>query len=109
MVSACWNSDPPFFRCRIAKIRNTTYRVYYRIAPNHKYFDSKEIDVLLEHDGKLFPMEIEKTATPGRQLTRVFKVLDKSNMQRGTGAVLCMTERLGALDRDNLIVPVWLV
>lgn len=68
--------------------------------------DSKEIDVLLEHDGKLFPMEIEKTATPGRQLTRVFKVLDKSNMQRGTGAVLCMTERLGALDRDSLIVPV---
>lgn len=71
--------------------------------------DSKEIDVLLESDGKLFPLEIKKTAMPGSQLTRVFKVLDKSALQRGTGAVLCMAERLGALDRDNLIVPVWLI
>ena len=71
--------------------------------------DSKEIDVLLERDGKLFPLEIKKTAMPGSQLTRVFKVLDKSSLQRGTGAVICMVEKLGALDRDNLIVPVWLV
>ncbi|MCL2035296.1 MAG: ATP-binding protein [Oscillospiraceae bacterium] len=71
--------------------------------------DSKEIDVLLERDGKLFPLEIKKTAMPGSQLTRVFKVLDKSSLQRGTGAVICMAEKLGALDRDNLIVPVWLV
>lgn len=71
--------------------------------------DAKEIDLLLEHDGMLFPIEIKKTANPGSQLTRVFKVLDQSNMQRGTGAVLCMAERLSALDRENLIVPIWMV
>ncbi|GHU06412.1 ATPase [Betaproteobacteria bacterium] len=79
------------------------YLYYYRDK------DNKEIDILLESDGKLFPLEIKKTATPGNQLTRVFKVLDKSAMARGTGAVLCMAEKLGALDRDNLVVPVWLV
>ncbi|GHU33637.1 ATPase [Betaproteobacteria bacterium] len=79
------------------------YLYYYRDK------DNKEIDILLESDGKLFPLEIKKTATPGSQLTRVFKVLDKSAMGRGTGAVLCMAEKLGALDRDNLVVPVWLV
>ena len=71
--------------------------------------DSKEIDVLLENDGKLFPLEIKKTAMPGSQLTRVFKVLDKSSLQRGAGAILCMADKLGALDRDNLIIPVWLI
>ena len=71
--------------------------------------DVKEIDIVLERDGQLFPMEIKKTAQPGRQLTRVFKVLDKSGLRRGTGAVLCMAERLGALDRENLIIPVWMV
>ena len=71
--------------------------------------DTKEIDVLLEGDGKLCPIEIKKTATPDKRITRVFDVIDKSPLQRGTGAVLCMAEQFGAFDRDNLIVPVWMV
>jgi predicted AAA+ superfamily ATPase len=71
--------------------------------------DNKEIDVVLEGDGMLYPLEIKKTAIPGNQLTKVFGVLDKPAIKRGTGAVLCMAEKLGALDKDNLIVPVWLV
>lgn len=71
--------------------------------------DSKEIDAILESDGRLFPLEIKKTAMPGVQLTRVFKVLDKSPLQRGAGAILCMADKLGVLNRDNLIVPVWLI
>jgi len=50
-----------------------------------------------------------RSSTPGSQLTRVFRVLDKSPLQRGIGAVLCMADKLGALDRDNLIVPIWLL
>ena len=34
--------------------------------------DTKEIDILLEDSGKLYPMEIKKTATPQSQLTRVY-------------------------------------
>ena len=71
--------------------------------------DTKEIDVILEGDGKLYPIEIKKTATPASQLTRVFKVIEKSTLIRGTGAVLCTTNKLSAFDSDNLIVPVWLV
>ena len=26
-----------------------------------------------------------------------------------TGAVLCMAEQFGAFDRDNLIVPIWMI
>ncbi|MEG2297730.1 MAG: DUF4143 domain-containing protein, partial [Clostridium sp.] len=69
--------------------------------------DTKEIDILLEDSGKLYPMEIKKTATPQSQLTRVFRVIDKATLERGTGAVLCTTDRLAAFDRENLIVPIW--
>lgn len=69
--------------------------------------DTKEIDILLEDSGKLHPMEVKKTATPQRQLTRVFGVIDKSSLERGTGAVLCTTDRLSAFDSKNLIVPIW--
>jgi predicted AAA+ superfamily ATPase len=71
--------------------------------------DTKEIDIIMEGDGKLYPMEIKKTALPASQLTRVFKVLEKSPLIRGTGAVLCTSDKLSAFDRENLIVPVWLV
>lgn len=69
--------------------------------------DTKEIDILLEDSGKLYPIEIKKTATPQRQLTRVFSVIDKATLERGTGAVLCTTDRLSAFDSRNLIVPIW--
>ncbi|MDR1702338.1 MAG: ATP-binding protein [Sporomusaceae bacterium] len=69
--------------------------------------DTKEIDLLLEDSGKLYPMEIKKTATPQSQLTRVFGVIDKTTLERGTGAVLCTTDRLAAFDNQNLIVPIW--
>jgi len=71
--------------------------------------DAKEIDVVLEGDGKLCPLEIKKTAAPDKRLTRVFNVIDKSPLQLGTGAILCMADHFSAFDRDNLIVPIWMI
>ena len=71
--------------------------------------DAKEIDVILEGDGKLCPLEIKKTATPDKRLTRVFGVIDKSPLRLGTGAVLCMAERFHMFDSNNLIVPIWMI
>ena len=51
--------------------------------------------------GKLYPMEIKKTATPDIRLTKVFNVIDKSSLQRGTSAILCTAERLGAFDKGQ--------
>ncbi len=71
--------------------------------------DAREIDVILEGDGKLCPLEIKKTATPDKRITRAFKLIDKSPLELGTSAVLCMADKLSAFDSDNLIVPIWLI
>lgn len=71
--------------------------------------DLKEIDIVLEHDGVLNPIEIKKTSNPGTELTRVFGLLDKSSTPRSKGAVICLKPNLGALDSDNYIVPVWMI
>ena len=76
---------------------------YYRDA------DAKEIDLILEQDGTLFPVEIKKMALPPRKLTKVFDLIDKSPLRRGTGAVLCMADKLGAFDQENLVVPIPLI
>lgn len=84
-------------------IRQEPYIHYYRDK------DAKEIDVLLERDGKLFPLEIKKTALPDKRLVRTFHVIDKAPLELGTGAVLCMSDSLGAFDSQNLIVPIWMI
>ena len=71
--------------------------------------DAKEIDVVIEGDGKLCPLEIKKTASPDKRIVKTFGVLEKSGMEIGTGAVLCMAEKLGAFDSENLIVPIWVI
>ncbi len=79
------------------------YIYYYRDK------DAKEIDLIMEGNGKLYPMEIKKSAQPASQLTKVFGLIEKSSLIRGTGAVLCTSDRFSAFDSDNLIVPVWLI
>ncbi len=79
------------------------YLYYYRDK------DAREIDLILERDGKLFPVEIKKMASPPRKLTKVFELIEKSPLQRGAGAVLCMADKLSAFDQDNLIIPISLI
>jgi predicted AAA+ superfamily ATPase len=79
------------------------YLYYYRDK------DVKEIDLIIEGDGCLYPIEIKKTATPEKKLFNVFSIIEKSPLQRGTGAILCMAEKLGAFDSKNLIIPAGLI
>ena len=79
------------------------YLYYYRDK------DAKEIDIVLEHDGVLNPIEIKKTSNPGSGLIKVFGLLDRSSTPRSKGAVICMKPGLSAIDRDNYIVPVWMI
>lgn len=71
--------------------------------------DAKEIDLILERDGKLCPVEIKKTASPEKKMTKTFDVIRKSGLPQGTGAVLCMADRPGAIDRETMIIPVWMI
>ncbi|WP_258106914.1 ATP-binding protein [Christensenella minuta] len=88
-----------------------TYQNAGKRQPLHYYRDrdAKEIDLLLEGDGQLYPVEIKKAVSPSKHVTRVFNVIDKSPLQRGPGAILCMAEQFGAFDRNNLIVPIWMI
>lgn len=71
--------------------------------------DAKEIDIILEHDGVLNPIEIKKSSNPGSELTGVFHLLDNSSIPRSNGAILCMKPELSAIDRENYIVPIWMI
>ena len=71
--------------------------------------DSNEIDLVIESDGELHPLEIKRSINPGSELIRAFKVLDQGSLKRGKGAILSMREELSAINSENYIVPVWLI
>lgn len=70
---------------------------------------SNEIDMVMESDGQLHPLEIKRSVNPGSELVGAFSILDKGSVPRGTGAVLCMRPELSAINAENYIVPIWMI
>lgn len=62
----------------------------------------KEIDLLIERDGKLHPIEIKLTSNPNKSMLKHFKVLDN----QGYGGLICMRESDIPLTEDVSAIPV---
>jgi uncharacterized protein len=77
----------------------------------HYYRDKNndEIDLIIESDGLLHPIEIKKSINPPTQIAGAFKILDKASVPRGSGAIVCLRDSLSAIDSDTFIVPVWMI
>lgn len=76
---------------------------YYRDKEMH------EVDMIMESDGMLHPLEIKRSVNPSSELIGAFEVLDKGTVPRGKGALLCMRQELSALNSDNYIIPIWMI
>ena len=71
--------------------------------------DAKEIDIILEHDGAINPIEIKKTSNPGTELIKAFNILKNKSVPCSKGAIICMKPDLSFIDRNNFIVPIWMI
>ena len=82
--------------------------------------DRREIDLIIFENGTLCPIEIKKSASPGTEAAKHFRVLAPVAEERfdglaqykteiGPGAVICMANDLLPLDRKNWFVPAWAV
>lgn len=68
--------------------------------------EKKEIDILIEKDGKLYPIEIKKSANPTTRDVKNFSVLDSISKPKGHGAVICFSNNYLPLTKDISIIPV---
>lgn len=76
--------------------------------PLYYYRDTnqKEIDLVIEENGTLYPIEIKKSANPKKDAIKNFSVLEKTGMKLGEGNVICLCPHIIPIDRQNIIVPV---
>ena len=79
-------------------------------ARKHLYYyrdnNQKEIDLLINYNNVIYPIEIKKSANPGKDAIKNFDVVNKFETQNGNGIVLCMTKDIIAYDDNNYMVPI---
>ena len=79
--------------------KNKTNMTFYRDT------NQKEIDIVLEENGTLHPLEIKRSSNPGKKATSSFHLLEKSSLKIGEGGIICMAEKPFPLDEKNNIIP----
>ena len=81
--------------------RDPRTRLYY-----YRDTNQKEIDLLIFYDNKVYPVEIKKSANPGKTAIKNFDIVSKFGSEMGNGAILCMMENIIAIDENNYYVPI---
>ena len=69
--------------------------------------DMKEIDLIIEDSGTLYPIEIKKHSDPSLKDIKVFSILDKiTNIKRGNGGVVCLYDKIIPLSEKDKVIPI---
>ncbi|MCR4661950.1 MAG: ATP-binding protein [Clostridia bacterium] len=67
-----------------------------------------EIDLIIEENGVLYPIEIKQNSQVSADETAAFTVLDKiEDKKRGMGAIVCLCPQPGMLRENILLIPAW--
>lgn len=81
---------------------------YAKSKANITYYrdsNAKEIDVFVEENATIHPLEIKKSASPDKREVKKYTVLDKAELSRGNGGIVCMCEEPMPIDDKNCFIP----
>ena len=79
------------------------FQIFYYRGKDKKASMENEIDLIIEENGMIYPVEIKMTGNPKASMASANTVLDKiPDKKRGNGIILCLIDRKTYL-RENLI------
>ena len=93
----------------IAEIIKSYYNKGILEPPIYFYRDKdmKEIDLIIEDNGTLYPIEIKKHADPQKSDIKAFDTLNKIlNIKRGDGGVICLYDNLLTIKNNDRVIPI---
>ena len=68
--------------------------------------NKKEIDLLLERNGRVSPFEIKLNARPNTREVRKFSVLEEAKLNVSAGGIICLAQKPFPIDKNNCYIPV---
>lgn len=86
-------------------VKNYAYSKSSAILTFYRDSNAKEIDVFVEENGKVHPLEIKRSANPDKREIKKYSVLDKTTVETGNGGIICMYPKPFPIDRMNCYIP----
>ena len=79
------------------------FSIFYYRGKDRREDSENEIDLIIEENGILYPIEIKMTGNPKADMAAANTILDKiPDKKRGMGVILCLIDRKTFL-RENLV------
>ena len=83
------------------------FNIFYYRGKDKNTFGENEIDLIIEEDGILYPVEIKMSGNPKASMGATNQVLDKiSDKKRGMGIILCLIDKKTYLRENLLALPI---
>ncbi len=87
--------------------RDYRFHVFYYRGKDKKAGSDNEIDLILEEDGVLYPVEIKMSGNPKASMGAANPVLDKiPDKKRGMGVILCLVDKKLYLRENLMALPI---
>ena len=83
------------------------FNIFYYRGKDKNVKSENEIDLILEENGILYPIEIKMTGNPKSSMGATNQILDKiPEKSRGMGVILCLTDKKLYLRENLLALPI---
>ena len=83
------------------------FNIFYYRGKDKNTFGENEIDLIIEEDGILYPVEIKMSGNPKASMGATNQVLDKiPDRKRGMGIILCLIDKKTYLRENLLALPI---
>ena len=86
-------------------VKNYAYAQSSALLSFYRDTNAKEIDVFVEENGKIHPLEIKMSANPNVKEIKKYAVLDKTTVEKAEGGIVCMYPKPFPIDRTNSYIP----
>ena len=75
---------------------------YYSLQYVRPRLDKIEIDLIIEQDNTIYPVEIKKTATPNSDDAKNFFITDRlKDVQIGQSSIICCTDKVVSVKKGE--------
>ncbi len=83
------------------------FSIFYYRGKDRKASGENEIDLIIQEDGVLYPIEIKMTGNPKAAMGATNQVLDRiPDKKRGMGVILCLIDKKTYLRENLLALPI---
>lgn len=86
-------------------VKNYAYAKDAALLSFYRDDNAKEIDLFVEENGIIHPLEIKKSANPDRKEVKKFSVVEKTSLKQGPGGIVCMFSDPVPIDAQNSFIP----